>query len=291
MPDDNNISSAEMTAYWRSLHPSVSNDNISQYLASPAGIEKAKQFEKQFNYPLVGRKVSVRAGFFLREAVEALKTGEYDACISLGSGLSLLPLLIKQQLPQKLAEEVTFYDTDLPYMIEMREKRIAELKSLETDIDFSSLAQIKLLSIDLEAASKENRTLREVFPNAKKPFFLVEGIIYFLSEACNQWIYNQINSFAHAGIVLDYWPDNAPLRSKCFRDFFEKLRATNGDYMPEKIQSFFRQPDTTMYQTSFTFFKDIPIEDVEAARVSPEDSKQLTNSDEFFAIQLMSARK
>jgi hypothetical protein len=59
--EDGNISSSEMTAYWRSLYPAHSKDNISKHLASSDGILKAQQFEKKYNYPLVGKKVSVRA--------------------------------------------------------------------------------------------------------------------------------------------------------------------------------------------------------------------------------------
>ena len=62
---ETDISSAEMTAYWRSLYPLLSGDTLSINLASVEGIQKAKIFEEKFKYPLVGRKVSVRAGFML----------------------------------------------------------------------------------------------------------------------------------------------------------------------------------------------------------------------------------
>lgn len=41
---DKDISSAEMTAYWRSLYPKFSYDNASKKLASSSGIAKAHEF-------------------------------------------------------------------------------------------------------------------------------------------------------------------------------------------------------------------------------------------------------
>lgn len=63
-----NISSAEMTAYWRCKYPLISQDSLSFHLASKNGVEKAHQFEEKYNYPLVARKVSVRAGWFFDQA-------------------------------------------------------------------------------------------------------------------------------------------------------------------------------------------------------------------------------
>ncbi|MCP4474129.1 MAG: hypothetical protein GY821_06080 [Gammaproteobacteria bacterium] len=56
-----------MTAYWRSSFPAFSRDYLSARLASSEGVEKALAFEKNHDYPLVPRKVSVRDGYILQQ--------------------------------------------------------------------------------------------------------------------------------------------------------------------------------------------------------------------------------
>jgi hypothetical protein len=77
-----NISSSEMTAYWRSKYPNLSKDSLSVNLSSKEGIEKSYEFEEKYNYSLVGRKVSTRAGWFLDKAVKILLQDKYDAWLS-----------------------------------------------------------------------------------------------------------------------------------------------------------------------------------------------------------------
>src|SRR3989338_9366545 len=84
------ISSAEITAVYRCAIPGLSRDTLSEKLASPAGKERAAAFIAKYNYPLVNRKISLRAGYFLSEATRLLSSGQYDSCISFASGFSLL---------------------------------------------------------------------------------------------------------------------------------------------------------------------------------------------------------
>ncbi len=66
------VSSAEITAVYRCAIPELSSDRHSINLVSPAGKEKAAAFIAKYDYPLVTRKISLRAGYFLSEAVRLL---------------------------------------------------------------------------------------------------------------------------------------------------------------------------------------------------------------------------
>lgn len=48
-----NISSAEMTALWRSAYPNISGDSLSKEMSSFEGVQKAKGFEDRYKFPLV----------------------------------------------------------------------------------------------------------------------------------------------------------------------------------------------------------------------------------------------
>lgn len=122
------VSSAEITAIYRSAIPELSGDTLSEKLVSTAGSERAAEFIEKYNYPLVNRKISVRAGYFLSEATRLLASGHYDSCISLASGFSLLTYYIADKNINH--SHVKYFDTDLPHMIAERAKRIENIKSL-----------------------------------------------------------------------------------------------------------------------------------------------------------------
>src|SRR3989338_2926077 len=154
--NDPNISSAEMTAYWRSLFPQFSEDLVSLKLASSSGISKAKEFETKFSYPLVGRKVSVRAGFILENIIRLLSSGKYDSCISFASGFSLLTHVAAQKLAEKGIDDITFIDSDLPNMADERKKRIEKISSEILTKDHAK--KITIIPLDLELACKKNQS-------------------------------------------------------------------------------------------------------------------------------------
>ena len=72
MVNDNHrmISCAEMTAFWRSTDPQVSNDDVGVLLVSELSQKKCLGFSCTLNYPLIARKISVRAYCFYRQAME-----------------------------------------------------------------------------------------------------------------------------------------------------------------------------------------------------------------------------
>jgi O-methyltransferase involved in polyketide biosynthesis len=116
-----------MTAYWRSgENGKISGDTISGLLATEVGINAARQFENKYDYPLIGRKVSIRARFFLDNAVKLIKSDQYDSCISLASGFSLLTHLIYKNTQTDI-KTIKFIDSDLPDIIEQRKLRLKKL--------------------------------------------------------------------------------------------------------------------------------------------------------------------
>lgn len=282
MPNEN-ISSAEMTAFWRSKFPKLSGDHLSVMLASPEGIQKAHEFEKKYQYPLVGRKVSVRAGWCLKQTTKMLLTGDYDSCISLGSGFSLLTyfaaLAIAKEKPA-----VKFYDVDLAEIISLRSERITKLPPHTLDPDVAK--KIHTIVCDLEKAYAEGKKFSELFPACKAPVFLVEGIIYFLSKGCVEWIYQGIANYPNSAVVFDYWPEGGPEDSKCFKRMLDSIR----DFIPEKVQGLLSQQELTKLCKS-PLYKNVTLKEVEnTCSQKKGESPQLVDQDEFIPVHLAVSR-
>jgi len=58
------VSSAELTALWRSSYPSISYDNLSRFLISEEAHLQSNQFIQFHDYPLITRKISARWLYF-----------------------------------------------------------------------------------------------------------------------------------------------------------------------------------------------------------------------------------
>lgn len=158
MSSNSSISSAEMTAYWRSAFPQISLDAISKYMASHAGIDKANEVIIELNYPLLPKKISIRARYMFDNAMQLLQTDNYDACISFASGFSLLTPLLKKNFT---ASSMQFFDTDLPYMIIERKERLLQLQN--EDLISETMLPFQWV-LDLELAAKNKVKLKEFFP-------------------------------------------------------------------------------------------------------------------------------
>jgi O-methyltransferase involved in polyketide biosynthesis len=282
--DNADISSAEMTAYWRSFNvDTISGDNLSHKLATTNGINQAKAFEKKYNYPLVSRKVEVRARFFLDNAVHLLKTGNYDSCISLASGFSLLTYYIFKKTGN-LTSSIEFIDTDIDKIIEPRKKRLKCLVETK-QIEEISL-RIKQEILDLEMAANKKLSLKEVFPSCKNPLFIIEGVIYFLSTTCVEWLMREIKKYNNSALIFDYWPEEGIHQSK----FFERTVTDLRGFMKENIVSFFNEgfwgeQNFPHLMHSFKTEKNIPIDTAEKELAGPFETK-LNNPDEFFPVKL-----
>ena len=275
-----NISSSEMTAYWRSEFPYLSYDNLSIKLASAEGIHKAHLFADKYSYPLIGRKISVRAGWCLEQAVNLLLTRQYDSCVSLGSGFSLLTYCIANQIPK--AHNIQFLDVDLENIITTRNLRINALVANNT-LDFNTISRINTLAINLEHAYQSGVKFNELFGKYKHPVFIIEGIIYFLSKDCVQWIFDGIATYSNHGVIFDYWPDNAHNKSQCFRRVLSSL----GQLIPEQIQGLMSTTDLDGLCKSNSTVIDVSLQDIEN-NVSQKhgESPQFINPDEFIPVRL-----
>ena len=281
---DKNISSAEMTAYWRSQYPWLSGDKLSVSLASKEGIAKAHEFEEKFNYPLVSRKVSVRAGFFLKQTVDLLLTGKFDACISFASGFSLLGYYIATAI-QNTYPEITVIESDLPNIIQARSAR---LESMVDQLNKDALSKLKTSVLDLEQACREGKSLRELFPAYHSPVFIIEGVIYFLSKQCVNWLINEIAQYPTAAMVVDYWPEDGVSQSECFDRVVQSLKG----FMPENIKSFWTESALEEIHQKFSFVKDVPIQYVEHQYSAwCDEEPKFIDQDKFFPVHLLVAQK
>ena len=229
------ISSAEMTAYYRSVFENISKDNISSLLVSKEGIAKAKAFDAKYNYELVYRKISLRAGFFYEEALDLLKTGCYDSCISFASGFSTLTYTIRKRLVElnDIYSSIKFIDSDLPHIIHERNSRFEELLS-NNGIDELIYKKIKANVLDLEEAASKSLSLMDLYPNCKRPLFLIEGVVYFLSTNCLNWLIKEVSEYHKSAIIIDYWPENSLGISRCFSTIYKDLK----NFIPEQTKSF-----------------------------------------------------
>ncbi len=276
------ISSAEMTAYWRSLYPKLSSDTLSINLASAEGIQKAKVFEERFKYPLLGRKVSVRAGFMLQKAIEILSTGLYDSCISLGSGFSMLTYILAEQLNRDNEMPIQFIDLDLPEIIEERKRRLSRL-IIDRKVSADVVSTIQNIEIDIEAMHTNTISFKDVFRDCKRPLFMIEGLIYFLTEDCVEWLMQQITRYDLSAVIFDYWPENGVNESLCFRNAIQAMAG----FMPENVKSFWSDEGIAQLSGHFKRVENLKIKNIEN-EMSEEmlDTPMFIDSNQFFPVQI-----
>ena len=67
----------------------------------------------------------MRAGWCQKQAIKLILTKQYDACISLGSGFSLLTYHVANQTSR--VQNIRFVDVDLKEIISERSARITSL--------------------------------------------------------------------------------------------------------------------------------------------------------------------
>jgi hypothetical protein len=273
------VSSAELTANYRCAFPELSGDKLSLLLSSDAGRLLAENFIAKYNYPLVTRKISVCAGYFLQEATRLIQTGLYDSIISFASGLSLLTYLIAKKNPQFSG---VFFDTDFPYMIEQRNERIAAIA--DKALDSKILKKLQSMAFDIEAAYRENRALEKIFPNCKRPIFILDGVSYFLSPGCVDWLLQQMGSYDCSAVTLYYWPENMFERSALFSRVFKDL---NKGMIKEELKSFWNANTLAKLQKYFPIVSDLALEAVETQMVNDASECQLVDPNTFFPVRLV----
>jgi len=281
-----NVSSAEMTAYWRSLYPALSSDPYSKNLVTPAGVQQCKHAEIKQDYPLIGRKISARAGFMYDRSVRALQTGRYDGLISFASGFSLLSYCVAEAMKQH--QSYQYVDVDLPDMILERQEGLSS--DVFADLDQKILHSIEQVGFDIEALYRNDRPLKDLFPNIKAPVFVLEGLMYFLSKPCVKWLVQQMASYAHTAVVLDYWPLHALEVSTCFKNGFEYWGRDN---IREQIDNaLWSEVDVSGYFKPFAKIEDINIQDFENQHsVQLGEQPQLVDINTFYPVHLVYAEK
>lgn len=248
-------------------------------MSSDEGRLLAETFIAKYNYPLVRRKISVCAGYFLQEATRLIQTGLYDSVISFASGCSLLTYLIAEKNPQFSG---AFFDTDLPYMVEQRNERIAAIA--DKLLDSKILKKLQSMAFDIEEAYRENRSLEKIFPNCKRPIFILDGVSYFLSPGCVDWLLQQIGSYACSAVTLYYWPENMLERSALFARVFKDL---NKGMIKEELKSFWDANTLANLQKYFPIVSDLALETAEAKMVRDISECQLIDANTFFPVRLV----
>lgn len=284
LEEQKEISSAEMTAFYRSAEPLLSGDQHSIELASTEGIQKAKAFIHKYNYPLVNRKISLRAGYCLHEAIRLLNNGGYDSCISFASGFSLLTYYIKQQVNNT---KIQYFDTDLAHMIIERNRRI---KEIGCKLDSTIIKEIQSKALDLENAYKQGLSLKDVFPTCHKPMFIIEGVIYFLSQGCVDWLMEQIAAYQHSAIIMDYWPEDMQKKSSLFSRVYKDINLI----IPEQTKSFWDHATVAHFKRMFPSTSDLALSEVEHMMLSINHQPPiptLVDQNQYFPLKMITAEK
>lgn len=224
---DHDFISSEMTALLRSAYPLISEDTISQHLVTTYGISNTYNFIAKCDYPLLARVISVRAGFFLHEAIRLLNSQKYDSCISIASGFSLLTFLIKKNVNNK----IMFLDSDLKKIIVERESRISSNKLLSK----TNLSNIENYILDVIQLEQSGASLKEVFSRFRRPLFIIEGLSYFLSKNTIYWLLKEISCIPSSSLIFDYCPSEAKDKSECLKNILFNIPGflCNGSAMLE----------------------------------------------------------
>jgi O-methyltransferase involved in polyketide biosynthesis len=273
---DENVSSAEVTAYMRSQKPDLTHDKISGKLVSEAGIRKYYDFVEGMDYPLATRKIIVRAGYFYEQALALLQTDNYDSCISFASGFSLLLNLLAEK-----TANIAYYDVDLPHMIEERIKRIKKSNIFSRE----QLKQVNTKSLDLTQINQID--LQDIFPDCKKPLFILEGITYFLPEEIVTAILKLIFKFNGSAIILDYWPVNSLEISAIFKRIMHQLKG----FIAENLNSFLTKKQVNLLKQHYAQVEDLSIlEADELLSKNVNEQPELIDQNEVFPIRILMAR-
>ncbi len=281
--EQKDVSSAELTANYRCAFPELSGDTLSLLLSSNSGRVLAETFISKYNYPLAKRKISVCAGYFLQETTRLIQTGLYDSVISFASGFSLLTYLIADKNPQFSG---LFFDTDLPYMVKQRNERIAAIADKHTTPKI--LRKLHSMDFDIEQAYREKCTLEKIFPNCKRPIFILEGVSYFLSPGCVDWLLKQMSSYDCSAVTLYYWPENMLERSALFARVFKDL---NKGMIKEELKSFWNASTLANFRKYFPIVSDCALETVEAKMVNDVSECQLVDPNTFFPVRLVTGER
>lgn len=279
MTKDQDVSSSEITAMYRCKYPEISGDTLSQLLVSPAGKERAQAFIDKYNYPLVNQKISLRARAFLDEASRLIQSGHYDACISFASGFSLLNYLIAKN--NNCAENVNYIDTDFAHMIEERNWRINKI-----ELDPAILAKINSHAFDIEQAFKSGKSLKETFPQCHNPIFIIEGVSYFLSTACIDWLFEQIASYDRSAIIIDYWPDDMLETSQLFARVYDDL---NQGMILEELKSFWGKSTLQKFKKHFPQNQDYSLIDLEEMYAT-DSKREMLDPNRYFPLRVISGK-
>lgn len=275
--NEQNISSAEITAYLRSQEPALSQDDVSYLLASDVGIHKAHQLLEDMSYPLMQRKIVARTGYFYQQALRLLKTGRYASCISIASGFSMLTYL----LAQNVSSDIQFVDTDLPPMLAERQRRIEQHK---THFDSAVLQRLNHQALDI--TSLNTQSLTSLFPNCQRPLFIVEGVLYFLEPKVVNQLFEQITAYSHSAVLLDYWPENALEISAIFKRIVGQLKG----FIAEEIQGLLTSPQAKLLNENYTSIVDISILEAEALLSQAYgQSPELLDQNDVFPIRILVA--
>ena len=250
MPDSL-LTSAEMTAYWRSQNPELSGDQLSALLVSEEGINLANNFKSQV-YPLIEHHLALRNRFFFTRALRLLKTGNHDVCISIGSGLSLLNYYLADEIPN-----VVFYDMDLPEVLRMRNERLLKIKDR---FKTAAWERVRSQPIDLEKSFAEKKNLKELLPACFAPIFIVEGVFYYLSQGCLVWFLSETSKYKNGALLFDYWPEDELKKSSTTKKMLDFLAVS----IKERVKMFHNRNEIQKLAAPKKIKEDPTIQEVES---------------------------
>ena len=262
---DNLLTSAEMTAYWRSQDPELSGDRLSSLLVSKEGIQLANNFKEQA-YPLIEHHLALRNRFFFTRASRLLKSGRYDACISIGSGLSLLNHYLADAIP-----DIVFYDMDLPEVLQMRNERLLKIKDR---FKTTTWERVRSQPVDLEKSFDSKKHLKELLPACSSPIFIVEGVFFYLSQGCFAWFLNESSKYKTGALLFDYWPKGEAEKSSTTKKMLDFLAVS----IRERVKMFHHRSEIQKLAAPKKVEEDLTIQEVESEFVQ---KPRLVNIDQI----------
>ena len=248
---DNLLTSAEMTAYWRSQDPELSGDRLSSLLVSKEGIQLANNFKEQA-YPLIEHHLALRNRFFFTRASRLLKTGRYDACISIGSGLSLLNHYLADATPN-----IIFYDMDLPEVLQMRNERLLKIKDR---FKTTTWERVRSQPIDLETSFVEKKSLKKLLPHCASPLLVIEGVVFYLSQGCFTWLFSEFSKYKNGALIFDYWPVDESRQSSTTKKMLDFLAVS----IRERVKMFHSRSEIQKLAVTKKVEEDLTIQEVES---------------------------
>ena len=162
-------------------------------------------------------------------------------------------------------------------MIEERNARVAKA--------FADIKKIQTIAFDIEQAFAQGKSIKTVFSHCQRPIFILDGVSYFLTPNCVEWLLEEISRYEQAAILLYYWPNDMEENCALFAKVFADLK--QGQDFREDLISFWDDKTRKKFAKLFPIHQDFSLAGIEklVCQKNSVEELLLTDPNLFFPVR------